>query len=105
MNLSLNEDQKTLYYIAENMKMEKSISKEGYDDFQRAIKLLGLIPNDATNGDVITNIFSTAEVRYPNEDFVELTLDGIIGITVERKWWDSQYTLNDKVEEKDNMER
>lgn len=36
----LNEIQKTLYYIAENMKMGKSISKEGYEHFQQAIKAL-----------------------------------------------------------------
>lgn len=36
----LNEAQKTLYYIAENMKMDKSISEEGYRHFQMAIKAL-----------------------------------------------------------------
>ena len=36
----LNEAQRTLYYIAENMKMDKSISEEGYRHFQMAIKAL-----------------------------------------------------------------
>ena len=36
----LNEAQKTLYFIAENMKMDKSISEEGYEHFQQAIKAL-----------------------------------------------------------------
>jgi len=36
----LNEAQRTLYYIAENMKMDKSINKEGYRHFQMAIKAL-----------------------------------------------------------------
>lgn len=36
----LNEAQKTLYYIAENMKKQKSISEEGYEHFQQAIKAL-----------------------------------------------------------------
>lgn len=36
----MTEAQKTLYYIAENMKMDKSISKEGYKHFQQAIKAL-----------------------------------------------------------------
>lgn len=36
----LNESQRTLYYIAENMKMDKSISEEGYRHFQMAIKAL-----------------------------------------------------------------
>lgn len=36
----MTEAQKTLYYIAENMKMDKSISEEGYRHFQIAIKAL-----------------------------------------------------------------
>ncbi len=36
----LTDAQRTLYYIAENMKMDKSISKEGYEYFQQAIKAL-----------------------------------------------------------------
>ena len=36
----MTEAQKTLYYIAENMKMTKSISKDGYEHFQQAIKAL-----------------------------------------------------------------
>ena len=36
----MTEAQKTLYYIAENMKMDKSISDEGYEHFQQAIKAL-----------------------------------------------------------------
>lgn len=39
----LNEAQKTLYFIAENMKMDKSISKEGYEHFQQAIKALEIV--------------------------------------------------------------
>ncbi len=40
----LNEAQRTLYYTAENMKMDKSISEEGYRHFQMAIKALGQEP-------------------------------------------------------------
>lgn len=36
----LSEAQKCLYHIAENMRMDKSISKEGYEYFQQAIKAL-----------------------------------------------------------------
>ena len=36
----LNEAQRTLYYIAENMKLDRSISEEGYKHFQMAIKAL-----------------------------------------------------------------
>lgn len=36
----MTEAQKCLYLIAENMRMDKSISKEGYEYFQQAIKAL-----------------------------------------------------------------
>ena len=36
----MTEAQECLYYIAENMRMDKSISKEGYEYFQQAIKAL-----------------------------------------------------------------
>lgn len=36
----MTEAQKCLYHIAENMRMAKSISKEGYEYFQQAIKAL-----------------------------------------------------------------
>ena len=42
----LNEAQKTLYFIAENMKMDKSISEEGYEHFQLAIKALEQEPSE-----------------------------------------------------------
>lgn len=40
----LNEAQKTLYYIAENMRLSRSINEEGYRHFQMAIKALGQEP-------------------------------------------------------------
>ena len=42
----LTESQRTLYYIAENMKMDKSISEEGYRHFQMAIKALEQQPSE-----------------------------------------------------------
>ena len=46
MNFKMTEAQKTLYYIAENMRMEKKISDEGYKHFQMAIKALEQQPSD-----------------------------------------------------------
>lgn len=46
MNLKMTDAQKTLYYIAENMKMKKKISDEGYEHFQQAIKALEQQPSD-----------------------------------------------------------
>ena len=45
----LNEAQRTLHYIAENMKMAKSISEEGYTHFQIAIKALEQEPISETD--------------------------------------------------------
>lgn len=42
----MTDAQKTLYYISENMKMEKKISDEGYEHFQQAIKSLEQQPSD-----------------------------------------------------------
>lgn len=53
MNLKMTEAQKTLYYIAENMKMEKKISDEGYQHFQMAIKALGQQP---TTQEILSHI-------------------------------------------------
>lgn len=36
----LTEAQKTLYYIAENMRKEQKISKDGYENFQKALEAL-----------------------------------------------------------------
>ena len=51
------------------------------------------IPKDVTNGDVIKTLFPNTKVRiYDAEsDFIEYTLDGIVGNTVEKKWWDAKY--------------
>lgn len=43
---NLSEAQRTLYFIAENMKMNKSISKDGYEHFQMAIEALAIIEAD-----------------------------------------------------------
>ena len=37
----LSDAQRTLYFIAENMKKQQSISKDGYEHFQQAIEVLG----------------------------------------------------------------
>lgn len=62
----MTEAQKCLYHIAENMRMDKSISKEGYEYFQQAIKALEQEPcNDA--------ISRQAAIDCLNADF---TIDG-----------------------------
>lgn len=55
----LNEAQRTLYYIAEVLKMETSISEEGYKHFQMAIKSLEQEP-------ILDKI--RAEINSPNRE-------------------------------------
>lgn len=62
----LNEAQSTLYYIAENMKMEKSISEEGYRNFQKAIETL---EQEKTGHWIMTGDYYAG--AYGNIDYVE----------------------------------
>lgn len=57
----MTEAQKTLYYIAENMKMDKSISEEGYEHFQIAIKALG---QESVLDKIIAEIQKVADVEW-----------------------------------------
>jgi len=58
----------------------------------RILKALELIPDSATNGDVIKALFPCIEVRLVNDDtLVQYTLDGFVGNTVTRDWWNAPY--------------
>ena len=84
--------QKTLFYIAENMHMQKTISEEGYQHFQRAIELLGLIPDNATNGDVVKALFPNA--LYSHGDYTDKFVSFGVGVTLKDsfgKWWNTPY--------------
>jgi hypothetical protein len=72
----MTEAQETLYYIAENMKMDKSISEDGYKHFQQAIKALEQEPIlDKIRGE-IEKVFCmsvvTNELRTPMEVKTEI---------------------------------
>ena len=49
------------------------------------------IPYNATNGEVIKAIFPNTQIRENKSDFIEYTLDGIVGTCVEKDWWNSLY--------------
>lgn len=49
------------------------------------------IPKNATKGEVLKQIFPKLETRDRGGDFITFTLNGIVGSTVEKKWWDSPY--------------
>lgn len=63
----LNEAQRTLHYIAENMRMNKSISKERYKHFQMAIQALEQEPK--TGHWIMTGDYYTG--AYDSIDYVE----------------------------------
>ena len=50
-----------------------------------------LIKNNATNGEVIKAAFPQTKTREENMDFINFTLDGIVGATVEKNWWMTKY--------------
>jgi len=51
------------------------------------------IPGDATNGDVIKMVFPSCKTRSENtpSDFMEFTLDGVVGYAIEKSWWNALY--------------
>ncbi len=54
------------------------------------------IPDNATNGDVIKAMFPNTQTRENDSDFIEYTLDGIVGTCVEKNWWNSPYQKGGK---------
>jgi hypothetical protein len=73
----MTEAQKTLHYIAENMKMQKSISEEGYKHFQMAIKALEQEPCEDCVGRK-----AVKEVIMKCEKISEYSMDGYIDSTI-----------------------
>ncbi len=62
----MTEAQKTLYYIAENMKMDKSISEKGYRHFQMAIKALEQEPKTDVLDKIKDELFELYNDRPSN---------------------------------------
>ena len=68
----LNEAQRTLYYIAENMKMNKSISEEGYGHFQMAIAALKFETcEDVVSREAVLNTLDTMDKALDEDRTVE----------------------------------
>lgn len=47
-----------------------------------------------TNGEVIQALFPSCKTRHENtpmDNFMEFTLDGIVGYAIEKSWWNAQY--------------
>lgn len=45
-----------------------------------------------TNGDILMTIFSNVQTREVcNGELVEFTLDGVVGISVTKEWWNALY--------------
>lgn len=52
------------------------------------------VRNDATNGDVIKAMFPDMRVRDEinyNSDFIEISLDGVVGWALSKQWWNAPY--------------
>lgn len=46
-----------------------------------------------TNGDVIKTLFPFCKTRSENTptNFMEFTLDGVVGYAIEKSWWNASY--------------
>ena len=47
-----------------------------------------------TNGEVIKTLFPSCKTRHENtpmDNFMEFTLDGIVGYAIEKSWWNAPY--------------
>jgi len=51
------------------------------------------VKNNATNGDVIKALFPSCKTRSENTptNFMEFTLDGVVGYAIEKSWWNAPY--------------
>ena len=49
------------------------------------------LPEEPTNGDILRALFPTCDCRSPREDIVQITIDGVVGTTVTKYWWESPY--------------
>ena len=65
-----------------------------YYALDMAIQALQAEPyKEMTNGEVIKTIFPNTQIKDINSlSFISFTLDGIVGTTVEKEWWNSPYT-------------
>ena len=54
------------------------------------------VPINVSNLEMLQKVFPTIEIRdkNPNSDFVEFTLDGVVGYAITRKWCNEVYTGN-----------
>ena len=50
-----------------------------------------IIPEGATNGDMIKAMFPSSEVREIMDDLVHYTLDGYVGAYTPKDWWNTPY--------------
>lgn len=57
------------------------------------------IPNNikATNGDMILNIFETAQVYGSDNEKIKVCIDNNYYQTFDKKWWNSPYEINTEI--------
>lgn len=56
---------------------------------------------NVTNGDVIKTLFPSCKTRSENTptNFMEFTLDGIVGYAIEKSWWNARYNAESEDKE------
>ena len=63
---------------------------ENIGDYDISIHNAIIVPENATNGEVLKMIFPKLEIRDRGGDFITYTLNGVGG-DIERKWWNAPY--------------
>ena len=47
-----------------------------------------------TNGELLIKMFPETQVGDVSGDFIRFTFDGVVGNSVEKKWWNTEYNGN-----------
>lgn len=48
-----------------------------------------------TNGELLIKMFPETQVGDVRGDFISFTFDGVVGNSVEKKWWNTEYSWDE----------
>lgn len=76
---------------SQEISMCGNYERETTEMFLSAFEKAIVIPDGATNGDMIKIIFPDSELRETMDDLVHYTLDGYVGNYATKDWWNALY--------------
>jgi hypothetical protein len=89
---------------ADNLNLDDAYTKDKYDALNMAIEALKLIPDNATNGDVIKALFPDLIMPLSKSSNIIHTRFGDRVQDFDKKWWNTPYKAESKVEDLDNLD-